>query len=71
MRGYILITKDKTTRLCTGLAGSFPPQCGAPALVVQGLAAELIPHRESAEGIVWGGEITLQGTLVGEVLSVT
>ncbi|MBO3741442.1 hypothetical protein [Actinoplanes flavus] len=71
VRGYILVTKDQVTHLCTGLAGSYPPQCGTPALVVQGLAADLIPNRESAQGIVWGGETTVQGTLADGVLSVT
>ncbi|GIE87667.1 hypothetical protein [Actinoplanes regularis] len=70
VRGYVLIAADQVTRLCTGLAGSYPPQCGAPALVVQGLAAEAIPHRESAQGIVWGGEITLRGNLAAGVLTV-
>ncbi|GGN58466.1 hypothetical protein GCM10010112_12260 [Actinoplanes lobatus] len=71
VRGYVLITRDKVTQLCTGLAGSYPPQCGTPALVVQGLAVDLIPHRESAQGVVWGGEITVQGSLSAGVLNVT
>jgi hypothetical protein len=71
VRGYVLIAADQVTRLCTGLAGSFPPQCGTPALVVRGLTADAIPNRESAEGVVWGGEITLQGTIADGVLSVT
>ncbi|GAA0441639.1 hypothetical protein Aca07nite_30420 [Actinoplanes capillaceus] len=71
VRGYVLITRDEVTHLCTGLAGSYPPQCGTPALVVQGLAVDLIPNRESAEGVVWGGEITVQGSLSAGVLSVT
>lgn len=70
VRGYILIAADKVTRLCAGLAGSYPPQCGAPALIVRGLAAETIPNRESDQGIVWGGEMTLRGILAGDVLDV-
>lgn len=70
VRGYVLIAADGVTRLCTGLAGSYPPQCGAPTLIVQGLAAEAIPNRESAQGVVWGGETTLRGTLAGGVLDV-
>lgn len=70
VRGYVLVTADQVTRLCTGLAGSFPPQCGTPALVVRGLAADAIPNRESAEGVVWGGEVTLRGTIADGVLSV-
>ena len=70
VRGYVLVGADGVTRLCTGLAGSYPPQCGAPSLIVEGLAAEAIPNRESDQGIVWGGEITLRGTLAAGVLHV-
>ncbi|MDI6097470.1 hypothetical protein QLQ12_02505 [Actinoplanes sp. NEAU-A12] len=70
VRGYVLIAADRVARLCSGLAGSYPPQCGAPALVVRGLAAEAIPNRESAQGVVWGGEMTLRGTLAEGVLEV-
>jgi len=70
VRGYVMIAADRVTHLCTGLAGSYPPQCGVPSLIVRGLAAETIPNRESAQGVVWGGEITLLGILADGVLEV-
>lgn len=71
VRGYILVRADGVARLCTGLAGSYPPQCGSPSLVVKGLRLETVDGRESAEGVTWTGETTLRGTLAGGVLTVT
>jgi hypothetical protein len=71
VRGYILVGADGVTRLCTGLAGSYPPQCGGPSLVVKGLKLDAIPARESAQGIVWSGETTVRGTLSRGVLTVS
>ncbi len=71
IRGYILVGADKVARLCTGLAGSYPPQCGNPSLIVEGLVTEEIPGRESAQGIVWSGKTTLNGTIAQGVLTVS
>ena len=70
VRGYILVGTDRVTRLCTGLAGSYPPQCGNPSLIVEGLAIRDIPNRESDQGITWSGETTLRGALSGGILTV-
>ena len=70
VRGYILVGADRVTRLCTGLAGSYPPQCGGPSLTVKGLSPRDIPNSESDQGITWSGETTLRGALSGGVLSV-
>jgi hypothetical protein len=71
VRGYVLVGADHVTRLCAGLAGSYPPQCGRPSLTVEGLSIRDIPNSESAEGIVWSGETTLRGALAGGVLTVS
>lgn len=63
VRGYMLIGADGVTLLCTGLAGSYPPQCGKPSLVVKGLEQAKLVGRESAGGVVWAGEATYRGVL--------
>ena len=70
VRGYVLIAADGTARLCTGMAGSYPPQCGPPSLVVRGLVAESLPNRESDQGLTWSSETTLSGSMSGGVLTV-
>jgi hypothetical protein len=70
VRGYILVDQQKVVRFCTGLSGSFPPQCGQPALTVIGLLSSRIPDPQSDQGIVWTGETTLHGSLSGGVLTV-
>ena len=71
VRGYVLIGPDGVARLCAGLAGSYPPQCGSPSLVVKGLQPDKLDGRESAQGIVWTGETTLRGTLENGVLTLS
>jgi hypothetical protein len=69
VRGYVLVKRDGQALLCTGLAGSYPPQCGSPSLVVKGLDPTSLTGRESSQGIVWSGETTLTGTMAGGVLT--
>lgn len=69
VRGYVLVSADGVARICTGLAGSYPPQCGNPSLEVKGLKPDELPGKESASGIVWTGETTLRGVLEGGVLT--
>jgi hypothetical protein len=71
VRGYILIGRDGTARLCSGLAGSYPPQCGQPSLVVKGLKPDSMPGRDSAQGVVWFGEKTFHGTVKDDVPTLT
>jgi len=70
VRGYILVGPDRATRLCTGLGGSYPPQCGLPSLTVTGLRTRDIPNPESGGGVTWSGETTLRGSLSGGTLTV-
>jgi hypothetical protein len=71
VRGYVLISADGVTRLCTGLAGSYPPQCGGPSITVEGLSADDVPDSESDQGLTWSGETTLRGAVSGGVLVVS
>ena len=68
VRGYVLALPDGTARLCTGMAGSYPPQCGEPSLELTGLDATQLPDHDPASGVRWSGEITMAGVLHGDVL---
>jgi predicted small lipoprotein YifL len=37
VKGYIVAPEGEPVRLCTALLESYPPQCGEPSLVVEGL----------------------------------
>lgn len=71
VRGYVLVGADGVTHLCTGLAGSYPPQCGKPSLVVQGIEPATLAGRESAGGVVWAGEATYRGVLKNGVFTLS
>jgi len=71
VRGYVLVARDGSAQLCTGLAGSYPPQCGRPALALSRLNPAALPATDSTDGVLWTGETTLRGTLRGAVLDVS
>jgi hypothetical protein len=68
VRGYVLVRPDGTARLCTGMSGSFPPQCGEPSLQLTGLDATQLPDHDPASGVRWSGETTMAGVLHENVL---
>lgn len=68
VRGYVLARPDGTARLCTGMSGSFPPQCGEPSLQLTGLDATQLPDHDPTSGVRWSGETTVAGVLHGNVL---
>jgi len=70
VRGYVLAGPTAVVRLCTGLAGSFPPQCGAPSIMLTGMDVATLPERDPATGVSWSGEMTVTGELDGETLAV-
>ena len=67
VRGYVLVRPDGTARLCTGMSGSFPPQCGEPSLELTGLDATQLPDYDPVSGVRWSGETTMAGVLNGTV----
>jgi hypothetical protein len=71
VRGYVLIGADGVARLCTGIAGSYPPQCGSPSVVLKGVEQEKLVGRESAGGVVWAGEATYRGVLKDGVFTLS
>jgi len=68
VRGNAIVHPDGSARLCEGLAGSYPPQCGGKSVAVAGLDPGALEHPETAGGITWG-EATLRGRLSGDVLT--
>lgn len=70
VRGYVYVGPDGVSRLCAGLAGSFPPQCGDPSITVEGLDLDTLTGAESDQGVTWTGETTLHGELSAGVLTV-
>jgi hypothetical protein len=67
VRGHVIVDPNGNARLCEGLAGSYPPQCGEPSVAVTGLDPRVLEHPETASGVTWG-EATLRGRLDGDVL---
>jgi len=67
--GYVLAHPDGTVRLCAGLSGSYPPQCGRPALTVVGLDLASLEGSDHASGVTWA-RTTLSGVVRGTVLTV-
>lgn len=71
LEGFV-VYRDGEMRLCEALALSYPPQCGSPFVVVQGVAPEMLPARQQADGVTWSDEVLrLTGQLGGGVLTVS
>jgi hypothetical protein len=41
--GFVIASEGQPVRLCSALLESYPPQCGEPSLVVEGLDLESVP----------------------------
>lgn len=71
VRGSLIATGD-TVRLCGAILESYPPQCGGPFLVVQGLDLGTFEGLTTASGVTWSDrEVELTGTVADGVLTVT
>lgn len=71
LEGFV-VDRDGEMRLCEALALSYPPQCGSPFVVVQGVAPETLPARQQADGVTWADDVLrLTGQLSGGVLTVS
>ena len=66
VRGNVIVHPDGSARLCEGLAGSYPPQCGGKSVAVTGLDLRVLEHPDTAAGVTWG-QATLHGRLEGDV----
>jgi hypothetical protein len=75
--GFIVASEDQPVRLCSALLESYPPQCGQPALTVEGLDLDSVdgltrPDDPQFAHTAWTDqEISLTGELTGDVLAVT
>jgi hypothetical protein len=67
-----LFVEDDTVRLCGAIAESYPPQCGRPWVVVEGLDLSRIDLQQ-AEGndVRWSESVTVEGELDGDRLVVS
>jgi hypothetical protein len=77
VRGFIVAPEGERVRLCTALLESYPPQCGEPSLVVEGLELATIEGLESTDDpslaqVTWSdAEVSLLGTVEDGVLTVS
>lgn len=68
--GNLYVDGD-SVRLCNGLMESFPPQCAAPFIQVEGLDLAAVPGVQRNQGIAWtDGPYEVTGTLEGGILTV-
>ena len=76
VRGYIVAPEGEPIELCSALLKSYPPQCGAPSLVVEGLDLSTIEGLTettdpSLAQVQWTDtEVTVAGSLEEGVLLV-
>jgi hypothetical protein len=67
-----LLASDGEVRLCSALAESWPPQCGGPSLVVEGLELEEVDGLTRGGGAAWTDRpIQLLGNVEGDRLVVS
>ena len=70
VRGHVVL-RDGETRLCSALAESYPPQCGAPSLRVEGIDAAGLGALEQAGSTRWSeDEVALLGEVEEGLLTV-
>lgn len=66
----LLIDDGSGWRLCDGVLESYPPQCGGPSVIVEGVDPEQFVLEE-ASGVRWDADATVVGRLSGDTLTVT
>jgi hypothetical protein len=57
-----------TTRICSAILESFPPQCGEPSLVVEGWDIDADERARTEGGVTWVESVELTGTMSDGVL---
>jgi hypothetical protein len=69
VKGSLVAADGEAPKLCSALAESYPPQCGGPSLVIEGLDLATLDGLQSTDNpelaqVTWSeSEITLLGTL--------
>jgi hypothetical protein len=67
-----LLVQGGEARLCSALAESFPPQCGDPSLLVNGLDLESVAGLTTEGDVSWTDRpIVLEGIVDGDTLTVS
>jgi hypothetical protein len=67
-----LLAQGGDVRLCSALAESFPPQCGGPSLIVDGLKLEEVDGLVTEGDVAWTDRpIQLLGVVADETLTVS
>jgi hypothetical protein len=59
-----------TTRICSAILESFPPQCGEPAVVVVGWDIDTDARAQTEGDVTWVEDVELSGTIDEGVLRV-
>ena len=66
-----IVATAQDTRLCDVLMESYPPQCGGPYLIVEGLDLSTIDNLQEASGVSWtDSPFQLLGTVENGVITV-
>lgn len=67
-----LLVQGGEARLCSALAESFPPQCGGPSLLVDGLDLDTVADLTTEGDVSWSDRpIVLEGIVDGDTLTVS
>jgi hypothetical protein len=66
-----LVAVGDEVRLCSALAESYPPQCGGPSLLVQGLELETVEGLTREGVVAWAESASVLGTVEDGILEVT
>jgi hypothetical protein len=61
--GALFVDADGVVRLCDAIAESFPPQCGADRIVVEGLDLESVADLQTEGDVSWAEGVTLFGSV--------
>lgn len=61
--GALFVSADGTVLLCDAIAESFPPQCGAERIRVEGLELAAVPGLQTEGEVSWAEGVTLLGSV--------
>jgi hypothetical protein len=69
LEGYVVGRTEGLTRLCAELLESYPPQCGGPSVVVEGLDPATLGTVSRSDDVFWSpAPVELSGMLDNGVL---
>lgn len=61
--GALFVQPDGTVLLCDAIAESYPPQCGGPRIVVDGLDLDAVPGLQREGDVAWAEGVTILGSV--------